>query len=247
MLVTSTVPTIDGCSPPSIVPLTTGARPFTVASPRCLILNSTVECDGSIDQLPVGIVVAEGSARMDIAFSFAFATIEYASNCTPRKMTSQVLSEQAPSTEQATDLFVALIRAHAHALRQLNAQLAADHGLTISDYEVLLRLSRAPDRRMRRVDLAGQVLLTASGVTRLLDGLERSGFVERGSCDSDRRVVYAVLTDAGLAKLRSASESHVAQIEDYFTSRYDEAEQAQLTGLLTRIGTDESIDCAGPD
>ena len=67
---------------------------------------------------------------------------------------------------------------------------------------------------MRRVDLAEQVLLTASGITRLLDGLERSGFVERASCASDRRVVYAVLTDAGLAKLREASESHLAQIEE---------------------------------
>jgi DNA-binding MarR family transcriptional regulator len=157
-------------------------------------------------------------------------------------MTSQVLTEQ----EQATDLFVALLRAHAQATRQLNAQLTADHGLTISDYEVLLRLSRAPDRRLRRVDLAEQVLLTASGITRLLDGLERSGYVERGACDTDRRVVYAVLTDDGLTKLQSASESHIVQIEDYFSSRYDAAEQAQLTGLLARIDAGESIDCAAP-
>jgi DNA-binding MarR family transcriptional regulator len=161
-------------------------------------------------------------------------------------MMSQVLSEQEQGTARASDLFVALLRAHAHATRQLNAQLTADHGLTISDYEVLLRLSRAPDNRLRRVDLAGQVLLTASGITRLLDGLERSGYVARGSCDSDRRVVYAVLTDEGLAKLRSASESHVAQIEDYFSSRYGAAEQAQLTGLLERIDAGEQLDCAGP-
>jgi DNA-binding MarR family transcriptional regulator len=159
-------------------------------------------------------------------------------------MTSQVLSEQAITTEQTTDLFVALVRAHAHATRQLSAQLTTDHGLTISDYEVLLRLSRAPDRRMRRVDLAEQVLLTASGITRLLDGLERSGYVERGSCDSDRRVVYAVLTDVGLAKLRGASESHVAQIGEYFSSRYDAAELSELAGLLARIDAGESIDCA---
>ena len=87
------------------------------------------------------------------------------------------------------------MRAHAGATRALNAQLLADHGLTINDYEVLLRLARAPDRRMRRVDLAEEVLLTASGITRLLDGLEKAGSVERGTCDSDRRVVYAVLTE----------------------------------------------------
>lgn len=159
---------------------------------------------------------------------------------------SQVLSEQQQTTEQATGLFVALLRAHAHATRQLNAQLTADHGLTISDYEVLLRLSRAPDSRLRRVDLAGQVLLTASGITRLLDGLERSGYVERGSCDSDRRVVYAVLTDAGRAKLGAAAETHITQIDEYFSSRYDAAEQLQLTGLLTRIDAGDELECADP-
>jgi DNA-binding MarR family transcriptional regulator len=152
------------------------------------------------------------------------------------------LSEQS----NAVGSFVSLVRAYSHATRLLNAQLTADHGLTISDYEVLLRLSRAPDRRMRRVDLAGQVLLTASGITRLLDGLERAGYVERGACDSDRRVVYAVLTDAGLAKLRDASGTHVAQIEEYFSSRYDDAELTELAELLARIDGDESPDCGAP-
>jgi DNA-binding MarR family transcriptional regulator len=88
------------------------------------------------------------------------------------------------------------------------------------------------------------VLLTASGITRLLDGLERSGYVERGSCDSDRRVVYAVLTDKGAEKLRSASETHVAQIEDFFTSRYDESELAELKTLLARIeASGDGLDC----
>lgn len=158
-------------------------------------------------------------------------------------MTSQVLSEQS----NAVLSFVSLLRAYSHATRQLNAQLTADHGLTISDYEVLLRLARAPDRRMRRVDIAEQVLLTASGITRLLDGLERAGYVERGSCDTDRRVVYAVLTDEGLVKLREASESHVAQIEVYFTSRYEDAELAELAELLARIDADGSPDCSPPD
>jgi DNA-binding MarR family transcriptional regulator len=152
-------------------------------------------------------------------------------------------------TEQSNAVlsFVSLLRAYAHATRQLNAQLTADHGLTISDYEVLLRLSRAPDRRMRRVDLAEQVLLTASGITRLLDGLERAGYVERGSCDSDRRVVYAVLTDDGSTKLRAASESHVTQIEEFFTSRYEDAELADLAELLARVDGDETVDCSPSD
>ena len=145
-------------------------------------------------------------------------------------MSSQVLSEQVSART-----FVALLRAHAAATRKLSAQLSADHDLTLSDYEVLLRLSRAPDRRMRRVDLAEQVLLTASGVTRLLDGLERGGFVERASCSTDRRVVYAVLTDEGLEKVRSARRAHLVQIEAFFGARLDESELDDLTALLARL------------
>ncbi|MGH3076858.1 MAG: MarR family winged helix-turn-helix transcriptional regulator [Gaiellaceae bacterium] len=134
------------------------------------------------------------------------------------------------------DAFVALVRAHAAATRSLSAQLSSDHGLTISDFEVLLRLARAPDRRLRRVDLAEQVLLTASGITRLLDGLERQGWVERGACDGDRRVVYAVLTDAGLAKLREARATHIPQIEQHVGRGLTPEEQAHLVELLGKLG-----------
>ena len=154
-------------------------------------------------------------------------------------MSSQVLSEQTSGVLA----FAALLRAHSATTRQLNAQLTAEHGLTISDYEVLLRLARAPDRRLRRVDLAEQVLLTASGITRLLDGLERCGFVERGSCDSDRRVVYAVLTATGAAKLEEASSSHLPQIDALFTERFDVKELDGLTSLLGKLGEGDAESC----
>ena len=154
-------------------------------------------------------------------------------------MPSQVLSEQT----NCVGAFVSLLRAHAGLTRDLNAQLTAEHGLTLSDFEVLLRLSRADDRRMRRVDLADQVFLSASGVTRLLDGLERQGFVERAACASDRRVVYAVLSDAGLGRLRTAAESHFAQIDAIFGARFDDADLAELTSLLDRLGDGETEDC----
>jgi DNA-binding MarR family transcriptional regulator len=147
-------------------------------------------------------------------------------------MSSQVLSEQSSAVRS----FTALLRAQASATRRLSAQLSADHGLTISDYEVLLRLAHAPDRRMRRVDLAEQVLLTASGITRLLDGLERSGFVERAACASDRRVVYAVLTDSGLDKLRDATRSHVTQIDELFSERLGPDDLESLARLLEKVG-----------
>jgi DNA-binding MarR family transcriptional regulator len=147
-------------------------------------------------------------------------------------LSSQILSEQVLVAPQA---WVALLRAHAATTRQLSALLVAEHGLTINDFECLLRLSRAEGQRMRRVDLAGELLLTASGVTRLLDGLEAAGYVERAACASDRRVTYAVLTDAGMAKLREAADSHVAAVEELFHERYSEDELAHLGRLLARL------------
>jgi DNA-binding MarR family transcriptional regulator len=133
------------------------------------------------------------------------------------------------------EVFVRLLRGHAAVTRELNAQLVADHGLTINDYEALLHLARAEERRMRRIDLAERLILTASGITRLLDGLEQAGYVDRDSCASDRRVTYAVLTDAGLAKLREASKSHVADIRSFFESRFSSDELDELVGLLDRL------------
>jgi DNA-binding MarR family transcriptional regulator len=145
----------------------------------------------------------------------------------------------------ALDAWVRLLRGHASVTRSMSAQLVADHGLTINDYEALLHLSHAEEGRMRRVDLAEQLILTASGVTRLLDGLERTGWVERASCASDRRVTYAVLTDAGRAKLQEASSSHIETVRDFFESRFSEAELTQLAWLLGRLPG--AATCAGED
>jgi DNA-binding MarR family transcriptional regulator len=160
-------------------------------------------------------------------------------------MTSQVLSEQlSPTSVQA---FIGLIQGHAAATRELSADLVRDHGLTINDYEALLRLERADERRLKRVELAESLVLTPSGVTRLLDGLERAGYVEKGSCDSDARITYAVLTDAGLDKLREASSSHVAQIRTFFEQRFSESELvalAELLGRLPQSSDDVPADCS---
>jgi DNA-binding MarR family transcriptional regulator len=140
---------------------------------------------------------------------------------------------------------VRLVRAHAAVTRQLSTQLSADHGLSINAYEALLRLARAPESRMRRVDLANGLLLTAGGVTRLLDGLEREGFVGREQCPSDRRVSWAVLTKAGRDKLREASKSHIRQIDELLGGTYDDDELEQLAALLDRLpGVDPTAaDC----
>jgi DNA-binding MarR family transcriptional regulator len=144
------------------------------------------------------------------------------------------------------DPWVSFLRAHAAITRELSAQLQRRHGLTLNDYEVLLHLSRADGGRMRRVDLAESVILTASGITRLLDGLEVSGLVCKETCASDRRVSYAKLTPAGTAKLREAGKSHITDIDELFLGRYSGSELATLGGLLSRLPT-TGADCRGDE
>ena len=127
------------------------------------------------------------------------------------------------------------MRAHATLTRQLSADLVASHGLTLNDYEVLLHLSRAPERSLRRIDLAERVLLTPSGITRLLDGLERAGLVEKATCEHDARVSYAVLTDSGYERLRAAGKTHVQGIRKLFVERFSEDELDGLGALLSRL------------
>ena len=151
-------------------------------------------------------------------------------------MRRQVLIDQLPAVRS----FAGLVRGHTALTRGLSARLLAEHGLTINDYEVLLHLSRAPEHRLRRVDLVERILLTPSGITRLLDGLQDAGLVAKATCDSDARVTYAVLTDGGYEKLREASKTHVADIEAAF-ARFDDEELETLASLLGRL-TEENVD-----
>ena len=138
------------------------------------------------------------------------------------------------ATETRLDAWVSFLRAHAAITRELSAQLQREHGLTLNDYEVLLHLSKVEDG-MRRVDLAESVLLTASGITRLLEGLEKAGFVAKRTCATDARVSYAVLTDAGREKFRAAAQTHLGGIDEQFLSRYSGSELTALAELLGRL------------
>jgi DNA-binding MarR family transcriptional regulator len=152
-----------------------------------------------------------------------------------RNLSSQVLSAQERRYGPIVEAWVKLLRAHSAVTRELSARLEAQHGLTLSDYDVLVQLYFAEDQRLRRVDLARSVLLTASGITRLLDGLERAGWVEKARCDSDGRVAYAVLTDAGCTKFEAARTQHLADIEELFGSHLTESELTTMTGLLAKL------------
>jgi len=149
-------------------------------------------------------------------------------------LSSQVLTAQRVQ-EAGIQAWLRFLRAHAAITRELSSRLEAQHGLTLSDYDVLIQLYHAPERKMRRVDIARQVLLTASGITRLLDGLERCGLVAKERCDTDARVTYAVLTDEGVAKVEAAREMHLADIDELFASKFDAQEREQLVELLSRL------------
>lgn len=147
----------------------------------------------------------------------------------------------------ALEAWTRLLRGHAATVRALNAELLRDHGLTINDYEALLLLAHAEGQRLRRTDLVANLKLTASGVTRLLEGLEAAGLVDREQCAADGRVTYAVLTAAGRAKLEESSCSHLAAIEELFGQRFSREELETLADLLGRLpGAGEGLECTAP-
>jgi DNA-binding MarR family transcriptional regulator len=143
------------------------------------------------------------------------------------------VSREAPEIRAWAEL----LRSHAALTRRFTSELLERHSLTLNDYEVLLHLAHAPDRRLRRVDLAERILLTPSGITRLLAGLERIGYVDRAACEGDARVIYAVLTQAGYEKLREAAPTHVDGIRSVFGERLSEGELESLAALLGRLST----------
>ncbi len=135
----------------------------------------------------------------------------------------------------ALDAWRSYLRSHASILRLLDAELAAEHNMTARDYEVLLYLAQAPERRLPMSALAERTMLTRSGITRLIDGLVDVGLIERVSCPNDARVSYAQLTDTGYEKLRQAGCTHVASIRRLFLEHFTPEEIDQLASLLSRL------------
>jgi DNA-binding MarR family transcriptional regulator len=127
------------------------------------------------------------------------------------------------------------LTAHARLSRRLDEELRAEHDLSLPEYDALLQLAHAPDRRLRMSRLANLVLLSKSGVTRLIDRLEADGFVRRTQCVTDARGAEAVLTEAGLDRLREAAHTHLAGIERYFLAPLAPAELATIGRTMSAI------------
>src|SRR2546421_11179774 len=135
----------------------------------------------------------------------------------------------------ALEAWRSYLQSHASILRELDAELVTEHGMTSRDYEVMLYLAQSPDRKLPMSALAERTMLTRSGITRLVDGLVACGLIERVSCESDARISYAQLTDTGYEKLRSAGNTHTASIRRMFLEHFSEEEIEMLSSLLGRL------------
>jgi DNA-binding MarR family transcriptional regulator len=124
---------------------------------------------------------------------------------------------------------------HAKIVRKLDAELRQAHGLPLSSYEVLLHLSWAPGHRMRMGELAESVLLTLSGVTRLVGRLEREGLVRREPCPEDRRGAYAILTEAGVDRLGEAHPTHLSGVHRLFLEHFSRVELKTMAKYWRRV------------
>lgn len=138
-------------------------------------------------------------------------------------------------TEQQFAPWRLLLRVHAQLTRTLEHELLAEQDLHLASYDVLVQLAESPDRRLRMTELADRVLLSRSGLTRLVDRLEREGLVERAACPGDARVTHAVLTEAGLARLRTAAVTHVRGVAEHVVDRLTPDDLAQLQAVLSKL------------
>jgi DNA-binding MarR family transcriptional regulator len=144
-----------------------------------------------------------------------------------------VISEPLDGT--ALHAWRSFLQSHAAIVRELDAELMHEQGMTSRDYEVLLYLDQAENQRLPMSKLAEATMLTRSGITRLIDGLVDGGLVERVSCPSDARIAYAQMTPAGREKLRQAGCTHVKGIRRLFLEHFQPAELEALAGLLGRL------------
>ncbi|MCW3032114.1 MAG: transcriptional regulator, MarR family [Solirubrobacterales bacterium] len=163
-------------------------------------------------------------------------------------MSETVSRSTDPTDFTATELgaWRGMLRVHACLVRALDAQLDAAHGLPITSYEVLIHLGDAPNGQMRMRDLADAALLSRSGLTRLVDRLERDGLIERASCPSDARGAFAVITEAGRELLDRARPAHRAEVRRQFLDHFDEDELEQLAGYWERVLPGSVTDGPGP-
>jgi DNA-binding MarR family transcriptional regulator len=140
-----------------------------------------------------------------------------------------------PLHDERLTLAGLFLEAHAGLTSVLERRLEADCGLTVQWFEVLLRLARSPEGRLRMSDLTAQVTLTPSGLTRVVDRLEAEGLVAREACPTDRRGFNAVLTKKGAARIEKAVPIHLGHLDELFTGVLDAEEREHLERALRKV------------
>ena len=156
------------------------------------------------------------------------------SNSTDRGGSSAPRAWQELTDEQLA-AWSGFLLGHAQIVRALDAELEREHGLPLTSYDVLIQLSLAPDRRLRMSELADAIVLSRSGLTRLVDRLERGGLVERERGEADPRQMYARLTDRGFEVLEEATPTHIAGIKERFLDRLSEEQTKQLAAIWRAV------------
>ncbi len=142
---------------------------------------------------------------------------------------------RARLSDQELAAWRGFLRVHAAMVGELDAELEAQHGLALSSYDVLVNLDTAPDNKMRMRDLAEAVLLSRSGITRLVDRLAREGLIERHACESDARGAYACLTDKGREVLEEARPTHLDGVRRRFFGDISTDDRAALAAIWERV------------
>ncbi len=140
-----------------------------------------------------------------------------------------------PFTEHELVAWRGMLQVHAHVTHQLDAQMRAEHGLSVSAYEVLMFLADAPGHRLRMSEIADRVLLSRSGLTRLVDRLVKLGYVTRCAHDTDGRGLYAELTDAGIEKAAAARHTHRDGDRRFYLDHLTSTDQIVLGDICTRF------------
>jgi DNA-binding MarR family transcriptional regulator len=149
-------------------------------------------------------------------------------------------SRPSPSTtdlldEQELRAWRGMLQVHAAVTRSLDAQMHAEHGLSVSAYEVLMFLADAPRQQLRMAEIADRVLLSRSGLTRLVDRLVAHGLVVRNACADDGRGSFAELTEAGRLKFEAARRTHLAGVREFFLERLTQDDQRALGEAWDRV------------
>jgi DNA-binding MarR family transcriptional regulator len=156
------------------------------------------------------------------------------SNATPPAPAALLRAWRKLTPEQLA-AWSGFLRGHAQIVRALDAELEKEHGLPLTSYDVLIQLSLAPDSRLRMFELADAIVLSRSGLTRLVDRLERDGLVEREPGEADRRQIYARLTDRGFEVLEEATPTHIAGVKERFLDRLSEEQMKQLAAIWQAV------------